>query len=503
MALLIKNASLLGVAPELKVPARVDLFISGEKISAIGNFAEKKADEVFDAGGAFLAPGFIDVNTDSDHYLSLFDNPSQEDFLRQGVTTIVGGNCGSSLAPLLYGSLESIQKWTDVSNVNVDWHTVNEFLSLLERKPLGVNFVTLIGHSTVRRALVGDAIRNLTQSELVVMAETVRRGLSEGAAGLSTGLGYVHSRETPYEEIAALVKVVKHHDAVYSTHLRKGGRELGEAVREAVSIAEECGARVLVSHLLPLQGAEHEYQETLEMIEALPKEIDLHFDLYPFDTVVLPLYTFLPLWAQNGGRDVMAANVRDKWLQPRLVKDMPHVDPVSVKIAWAAKNDALRGMTLKDFMQTYDLVDGREALLRLMLTTELKAALFWRNINRSLVREGLKSKRSFVASNASSLAPERKEEKIDRATATFPTFLRMVQSERLMPLEDAVCKITREPARTLNLRGRGEIKEGNVADLTCFAGSEILMTVVGGRVAWKDGSFQGVFAGKPIRHKNY
>src|SRR3989344_5423724 len=105
MTLLIKNVRILGGAETFS--GTKDVFINGDKISAIGNFSGKDADTVIEGQGAYLAPGFIDVNTDSDHYFSLFDYPEQDDFLRQGVTTIIGGMCGSSLAPLLYGSLES------------------------------------------------------------------------------------------------------------------------------------------------------------------------------------------------------------------------------------------------------------------------------------------------------------------------------------------------------------------------------------------------------------
>src|SRR5579863_3016540 len=140
MTLLIKNVRIVGGVREF--PDNCDLFINGEKISAIGNFPAKKADEVVDGQGAYLSPGFIDVNTGSDHYLTLFEYPSQEDFLKQGVTTIFGGMCGASLAPLVYGELESLRKWGATDRINVNWHSVAEFLHLLDQHPLGVNFGT-------------------------------------------------------------------------------------------------------------------------------------------------------------------------------------------------------------------------------------------------------------------------------------------------------------------------------------------------------------------------
>ena len=119
------------------IASKSDVFVSDNKISAIGNFPNKKADMVLDGQGAYLSPGSSTCNTDSDHYLTLFDNPSQEDFLRQGVTTIMGGMCGASLAPLLYGSLESFQKWGDTNRVNVNWHTMAEFLAVMDKRTDG------------------------------------------------------------------------------------------------------------------------------------------------------------------------------------------------------------------------------------------------------------------------------------------------------------------------------------------------------------------------------
>lgn len=194
--LLIKNVRVVDGAG--KEPYKADVIVRGEYISAIGNFSGKNFSKIINGNGAYLAPGFIDVNSDSDHYLTLFTNPEQQDFLQQGVTTIVGGNCGSSLAPLIKGDLRSIRKWTDTNLVNVGWRSMAEFLAILEKKRMGVNFGTLVGHSTIRRAIIGDDIRDMTDEEMAIFKMVLRLALKEGAFGLSSGLGYIHSRLTPY-----------------------------------------------------------------------------------------------------------------------------------------------------------------------------------------------------------------------------------------------------------------------------------------------------------------
>src|SRR3989344_3726731 len=249
--LLIKNVRIVGGEREYREKA--DVFINGDKISAIGNFPTKSADKVLDGQGGYLSPGFIDINTDSDHYLTLFGYPEQEDFLRQGVTTIIGGNCGSSLAPLIYGTLESVQKWGDIRMINVDWHTVGEFLNIFEKKPLALNFGTLAGHSTIRRAIVGEELRDLTKNELAVMGETLRKALEEGAFGLSTGLSYVHGAETPYSELKFLAGIVREYNGVYSTHLPRSGHNILESVDETIKLAQETGVKTEISHFVPIK----------------------------------------------------------------------------------------------------------------------------------------------------------------------------------------------------------------------------------------------------------
>ncbi|MBS3903460.1 MAG: amidohydrolase family protein [Anaplasmataceae bacterium] len=482
---------------------RQDVFVSGNKISAIGSFPQRIADEVIDAQGAYLAPGFIDINTDSDHYLSLFSNPQQDDFLRQGVTTIIGGQCGASLAPLLYGSLESIQKWVDINKVNTNWHLVAEFLETLEKQKLGVNFGTLVGHSTVRRALLGESLRPLTENEFKVFESVLEQAMLEGAFGFSTGLAYIHSFDTPEEEIKRLLQTIKKREGVYATHLRKTGADLTESVQNTIALARGGAIPTIISHHLPLQGFEDQYRQSLEMIHEASSQVSIYFDLYPFDVSVLPLYTFLPQWAKNGGIDVMNANISDEWLSKKILKDLPAIEGSNFTVARAGDNHPLVGYSLTEIQELYGLKTGAEAILKLMQVTRLKASIFFRNVNLGLVKEALKSSQSIVASNAASFSEALNIKKPDRASKTFTTFLKMVEKENLMTLEEAVRKITQLPASIYGLKDRGEVKEGFVADLACFKEGEIKLTMVGGEVAYRDDEIRKEFprrSGKVLRH---
>jgi len=136
-------------------PKEEDVGISGDKIKTIGNLSGSEAPVVIDASNKYVSPGFIDLTTHSDTHWTLFSNPSQESFIRQGVTTIIGGHGGSSLAPLVKGeNIEAIQRWVDVSEININWQSVAEFLSELERHSIGVNFGTFAGYGTIRRGIL-------------------------------------------------------------------------------------------------------------------------------------------------------------------------------------------------------------------------------------------------------------------------------------------------------------------------------------------------------------
>jgi N-acyl-D-aspartate/D-glutamate deacylase len=508
MTLLIKNVQLVdgtGVAHASGDASDrpCDVFVSDTRISAIGNFPNKKADGVIDGQGAYLCPGFIDGNTGSDHYLTLFNDRSQEDFLRQGVTTIMGGMCGASLAPLLYGTLESIQKWGDTNRFNVNWHTVAEFLAVMDRRPTSVNFGTLAGHATIRRAIVGEALRDLTRNELNVFVRTLEAALAEGAFGLSTGLGYVHARKTPYAELRTLAETVKKYGGVYATHLRRDAAGVKESVEETIKLARETGVSTIISHFAPVVGAEKEYEEALALVNDLPPEIDLHFDIAPSTSSLVPIYTFLPEWAQTGGVGVMEASIKDEWLLSRIKKDIPKLDENNFIVAQAPGSEFLVGKSLKEIGEMYEMKDSRDALLRLMQAIRLRGSVLYKNLDAAFIARAIASPRSLIASNAPSVSDTMSGEKhfkSERSASTFSAFLSFVEENKTMSFEDAVKKITLVPAKKFGIADRGVVKEGNFADLVCLRGNEVKFIVVNGRVVEKENEFQAVFSGKTLRH---
>ncbi len=482
--ILIKNAQIVDGSG--KPPFRGDILIKGSQISAIGNFPDTKAETVIDGLGLTAAPGFIDTHATSDHYLSLFSNPSQKDFLLQGVTTIIGGHCGSSLAPLLYGSLKSIQKWADINKINVDWANLSDLKETLRKIKIGVNFGTLVGHSTVRRDLIGEDIRDLTQTELEIFQNMVAKAMEEGALGLSTGLGYSHSRNVPFSEIKNILSVVAEAKGVYATHLRDETDGLPESVRETIKVSSEAGVPAIISHLRPIIVFENKFREALKLIEENLDKSNVYFEINPFDSSIIPVYTFLPVWAQQGGKEAMLAILKDKSRRTEILTELPemNINFEKLLIAEAYENNPIIGRTLKEFAESRQL-NIHEALLHLMEITKMKALLFYKNINLDLLTEALLNPRSLIGSNSPSLADSQAMLKPERSVNTFPQFLKIVAAKNI-PIEEAIKKITLVPAKIFNLRKMGMLAEGWQADIAMLKDEQVVNVIVNGQLAVKD-----------------
>ncbi len=435
------------------------------RIAAIGSLRRQFADVVIRGAQLFAAPGFVDMHTDSDHYLTLFSNPPQQDFLLQGVTTIMGGQCGSSLAPLLYGTLESIRKWSNSRNINVDWHSFAEFKQTLESLPIGVNFGSLIGHSTIRRALIGETLRDLTLSELAVFKKLVADAAREGAFGLSFGLGYLHSRGTPFGEMLELAKMLGPYNALLSIHLRNHTAKLHEAVDEVVRLAKQGQTRVLISHLMPVKGFEAEYETALGTLEALGNESEVYFDTFYGTRTHMPIYMLLPEWAQMSNLEAMSAHLIKPGVRERLTEYFVDMKGEDLTVSVAEAVPYLEGKTLQTFQENRNL-SAPEALYELMRLTKLRATVLYENLDADLLIKGLSHGRSFIASNSASFAPLKHPSERAR---TFPNFLALMLKKKALTLEAAVRKITRAPAEFLHLADRGVLKEDWLADITLFS----------------------------------
>lgn len=510
MTTLIKNILLIDGSGQPAVKA--DVLLKNEKIAAIGSFPHYRADTVIDGIGAYLAPGFIDINTNSDRYLTLFTNPTQRHFLSQGITTIIGGQDGISLAPLLYGSLDLQRYWTDPYRINVDWHTVGEFFDVLGRKKIGVNFGTLVGHSTLRHAIIGNDFRDLVPKELGVFQYMLEEAMNDGAFGISFDLQSPVAALTPAKELKAALEVIERHKGLATFKIRSGSDtdisaddardQFIPAVAEILNLSKETGVRMQISNFSPLRGLEAEYRKAIDDIEENAATADVYFNLHPFEQSVIPVVSFLPTWAQRGGMDEILKNLESPEVATKIEGDLADIQAEQAIIHDAPGFDYLVGKTVKEFGDDRGTAMP-ETLLALMRMTKLRATIAYANLSLGEFNRALASDRSMIASSGASFGGDRfRADRPQLFSKTIPTFLEFVASEKTISIETAVRKLTGIPAQRLGLKNRGYIREGYYGDLVLFRDATIESVFVNGSPVFRDGIHAEVMNGTVLNYGN-
>lgn len=502
---------------------RGDLGIVDGKIAHIGSLRNDSAEVVINGTGKYVTPGFIDVNNHSDTYWRIFLSPQLESLVYQGITTIVGGNCGSSLAPLTSQDIIlSIQKWADIQKVNLNWLTTEDFFDELERKRLPINFATLIGHGTLRRGIIQDDSRALEAREQAMLAKLLEQSLSAGAIGMSTGLVYTHARLATEEELVSLAKVVAKYGGVYATHVRGERGELLNAIKEAIRVAVLSGVKLQISHLKAMGVSQWDlFDQALTLIDLAAKDgVDISFDVYPYTVTGSVLYTLLPDWVAEGGRRLMVERLKDSQTRREVISEMraEGFDYSKVIVAISPLAKTLSQKRIIDIAQAQGK-SIEDSIIDILIASEGHVVTMMDVLSEDNVRKALQHPLSMVASDGSGYSIAHKEtgELVHpRNFGAFPRVLRKyVREEKLLTWEEAIRKMTGMPAERFSLTERGIIKEGYYADVIVFDPKKIndLATVdnpyqyaegigwviVNGEVIVQNGSFNERRAGRVIR----
>ncbi|HRZ95103.1 MAG TPA: D-aminoacylase [Candidatus Moranbacteria bacterium] len=499
-----------------------DIGIKEEKIAKIGDLRNEKADEIIDAGGKYVCPGFIDVNNHSDTYWQLFLNPDLESLVYQGITTIVGGNCGSSLAPLTSSkNIESIQKWADLKKINVNWLKFKEFTGFMENKRFSVNFATLVGHGTMRRGILHDEVRNLVPKELNFMKKELANSLGSGAFGMSTGLVYTHAKLAPIEELTELAKIVKKYDGVYATHIRGEDEELVGSCEEAVEIARRSGAKLHISHLKAM-GRKNwgKMDEALDIIDhAYENGIDVTFDIYPYINTGSVLYTLLPDWVAEGGKKIMIHRLKDPVVRAKVIAEIKKssFDYSKVEIAISPLNKTLARRKILEIAISQEK-SVEDAIIDILIASEGRVITSMEILSKDNVKKAIMHPLSIISTNGAGYSIDHRSSGELVHQRSFGTFIKVlseyVAGEKLLSFEEAIKKMTSLPAKKFGLEKRGELKEKNFADIIILdknkldspatkdnpyqycRGVEYLL--VGGKIVLSAGKYLGIRNGEMI-----
>lgn len=524
MRLVIKNGTIIdGTGGK---PYAGDIVVDNDTILNIGSFPKATGDTVIDAGGQYVVPGFVDILNHSDSYWTLFKVPTFDSLITQGITTVLVGNCGSSLAPLVEGeTILTIQKWANMSEVNVNWLRLSEFLDEVSRRKLALNFATLVGHATLRRGLLREDFRALGEEELEKMKFLLYSALEEGAFGMSVGLAYSHAKVASSGEIEELSRVVRDKgNGLLAFHLRDEAKGFLGAVNEVLGITRRIKVSSHISHF-KVMGEENwpQFERALDMVQGINEEaFDTTFDVYPYTTIASVLYIFLPDWASKGGRKMLVKRLKEPEIREKLIGEMKKTG-YSYKDIWIAGgvvDTTFVGKSILEIAKNQG-VEPEEAVINMLIASGGKIIAFIPTLNKKNLTRGVKSKYSFIASDGFGVNVEsRKEYGLvhPRCFGSFPrTFAQFVRDSNILSWEEAIYKMTAGPARKIKLSKRGELQKKYFADIVIlnpdtirdratftnpFRYSEgIEYVIVNGRVVLEKGKRTGEMPGKVLRKK--
>ena len=456
---------------------KADIGVAGDRIAAVGDLAEASAAVEADASGRVVCPGFIDVHTHDDN--SLLDRPDMFYKTSQGVTSVVVGNCGISLAPYRLTG-DRARPPQDLLGSRFEFPRMGDFFDALSASPPATNAALLCGHTTLRLGAMDSVDRPARDEEIAVMRDKLDEALDAGAVGFSTGLAYEPAMAAPTSEVLALAERLGPAGALYTTHLRYEHERIEEALEEAFLIGRESDAAVVLSHH-KVTGEENfgRTKATLPMIEKIRKTQKVDLDVYPY----------------NASSTVISTE------RIRLCK--------KVLITWSTPFPEHAGRELSEIAADMGC-DRDEAAERLKPGGAIYFAMDEDDVQRVI---------AFPHSMVASDGLPNDGHPHPRLWGTFPRVLGRYSREiGLITLEDAVHRMTGLPAAVFGLTGRGEIREGNYADIVVFdpdtvidradfehptrAADGIDTVYVNGQAVMRAGAATGTRPGRTLRRQD-
>jgi N-acyl-D-amino-acid deacylase len=457
-----------------------DIALTAGRVAALGPSLVGDSNKVIDAGGLAVTPGFIDIKTHSDFVLPI--NPKAESKVRQGVTTEIIGHCGFSIAPVLPGKTKLL---ADYLSGGAPWLPFREmsFPEYLDTfPPVAVNTGMLVGHNTLRLMVIGLEDRAPTEVELGQMIALLEEGLRAGALGMSSGLFTPPGSFAKPDEMMKLCAVLKRYNAAYFTHLRDESNKVMDAVEEAIDIARACGVHVEIVHL-KCSGVDNwgKAAQILNRIAAARGEgCDIDCDAYPYTAGSNALKNLLPPWVQVGDNETMVARLAlpEVRAQIRLEFDdhglnnwgrIPSWDAVQISVSPRLPETAGQTVATLAAARGCDPIDQ---ICDHLITDNGATRVLITSMSEDDIRTLVRSPTALVGSDGNCLATYgivSQGMPHPRFYGTFPRILgRYVRDEGLIPLEQAIYKMTGGSAKALRLRDRGLLKRGYRADVTIF-----------------------------------
>jgi N-acyl-D-amino-acid deacylase len=512
-----------------------DLAINGDTIAALGDLKSAVGKLVIDAANKAIAPGFINMLSWADKSL-IEDGRSQSD-IRQGVTLEVMGE-GWSEGPLNEAMKTEIIKNQGDIKYDIQWSTLGEYLTFLEKKGVSCNFASFIGATTLRINVIGYENRAPSPEELISMRKLAKQAMEEGAIGISSALIYAPASFSKTDELIELCKEVSLQNGMYISHIRSEGNKLLESLDELIEITEKAHIKSEIYHL-KAAGTENWFKMDLaihKIDSARAAGLDITADMYNYTAAGTGLYATMPQWVQEGGQDAWLARLKNPVIRARVIKEMkaPGKDwenffymvgsPKNI-IFEVFKNDSLKyltGKTLAEVAESRKLSPA-ETVIDLVISDNSPVASVYFLMTEENIRKQIVKPWVSFGSDEQSLAAEGiflKSNPHPRAYGNFSRLLgKYTRDEKVIPLEEVIRKLTSLPATNMKIQKRGLLKKGYFADIVVFdplsVGDHATYTdphqystgvtevFVNGRQVLKDGEHTGAKPGRIVRGPGY
>lgn len=476
-----------------------DVAVIAGKIVAVGDLSRWKATKTIDATGLIVAPGFIDVHTHIEGDEK--KNPLATNFIADGVTTVITGNCGSS---------------------NID---IKKYLAYINNLHLSINVATLIGHNDVRTKVMGSALREPTTAELSRMEAIVDKAMRDGAVGFSTGLIYTPGSYAKTNEIVALAKIAAKYNGVYTTHMRYETDSVAYAIDEALMVAREANIPLEISHFKV--GGQQNWgrsKETLAMVKQAREEgFDVTIDQYPYTASSTTLSALLPDWILADNKDSLKARLTntitkqqaiDYMLERLHARTLDHFSYATV--AYYKADTTLNGKNIREINLLWNRADNDTAEAQTIIDMVLKggASMVFHGMSEDDVTYIMQYPFNMFASDGGirvfgAGAPH------PRAYGTNARVLgKYVREEKVITLEEAIRRMTSLPAQKFHFNDRGLLLKNYAADIVVFDANTVAdlstfenphqysagfkYVIVNGKITWQNGAHNGTRNGHAL-----
>ncbi|HVL69033.1 MAG TPA: D-aminoacylase [Vicinamibacterales bacterium] len=463
---------------------RVDVGIRGDRIAAVGDLSGASAAAIVDARGLAVAPGFINMLSWATESM-LVDGRSQGD-VRQGVTTQIFGE-GSSMGPLTPEMKKRAYEEMGDIKYEITWDTLSGYLKELERRGVSQNVASFLGATTVREYVIGLEDRQPTPAQMEQMRALVRREMEAGALGIGSSLIYAPAFYATTEELIELCKVAAQYRGKYISHMRSEGSRLLEAVDELIRISREANIPAEIYHLKAAGQANWpKMDQVIAKVEAARAEgLKITADMYTYTAGATGLDAAMPPWVLDGGYEAAYKRLRDPDTRKKIAQAIRTggADWENLYLAAGSpdrvilvgfKNDALKPLTGKTLTEVAKLrnEDPVDTIMNLVLEDQSRVGAVYFMMSEENLRKQIRLPWVSFGSDAASMSPEPPFTNSSAHPRAYGNFARLlgkyVREEKVIPLEEAIRRLTGLPATNLELDRRGFIREGMFADITVF-----------------------------------